>query len=60
MSKKEVSKKNLKLSNLAIILVIIASALIILSNSMVKTLLILVGAVTILFFIGRKIDKIKK
>lgn len=60
MSKKNVSKKNLKLSNIAIIVAVIAIILIVMSNSIVRTGVILAVGVYVLYLIGKKIDKVKK
>jgi len=60
MFKMSSDKKLTYLSYLLILIGIIAMIAIALSSSIVRTILTLIGAVTVLLFIGKKMDKIKK
>lgn len=61
MSKYDGSKKNIRLSNAAIIIAIIAiCAIVLFSSSIIRTVLITITAVAILLFIWRRMDKPKK
>lgn len=60
MFKMDSNKKLTYLCNLVVVIGVVAMIAIGLSSSIVRTVLTLIGAVAVLLFIGKKMDKIKK